>query len=124
MTVTEIFFALLPSLLVSLYMAFFNRRIAKRDKYSESFDEARRQSDQLKLSLLMATAQLSYAVAVAIKRGHPNGEIEEAAEQYNEALAAFREFERVPGDSAGHKAVSENKKPPVKKTDGRVFHTT
>ena len=76
-------------------MAFFNRRIAKRDKYSESFDEARRQSDQLKLSLLMATAQLSYAVAVAIKRGHPNGEIEEAAEQYNEALAAFREFERV-----------------------------
>jgi hypothetical protein len=95
MTVTEIFFALLPSLLVSLYMAFFNRRIAKRDKYSESLDEARRQSDQLKLSLLMATAQLSYAVAVAIKRGHPNGEIEEAAEQYNEALAAFREFERV-----------------------------
>ena len=95
MTVTEIFFALLPSLLVSLYMAFFNRRIAKRDKYYESLDEARRQSDQLKLSLLMATAQLSYAVAVAIKRGHPNGEIEEAAEQYNEALAAFREFERV-----------------------------
>ena len=95
MTVTEIFFALLPSLLVSLYMAFFNRRIAKRDKYSESLDEARRQSDQLNLSLLMATAQLSYAVAVAIKRGHPNGEIEEAAEQYNEALAAFREFERV-----------------------------
>ncbi len=95
MTVTEIFFALLPSLLVSLYMAFFNRRIAKRDKYSESLDEARRQSDQLKLSLLMATAQLSYAVAVAIRRGHPNGEIEEAAEQYNEALAAFREFERV-----------------------------
>ena len=95
MTVTEIFFALLPSLLVSRYMAFFNRRLAKRDKYSESLDEARRQSDQLKLSLLMATAQLSYAVAVAIKRGHPNGEIEEAAEQYNEALAAFREFERV-----------------------------
>lgn len=95
MTVTEIFFALLPSLLVSLYMAFFNRRISKKDKYAESFDEARRRSDQLKLSLLIATAQLSYAVAMAIKRGHPNGEIEEAAEQYNKALAAFREFERV-----------------------------
>ena len=95
MTVTEIFFALLPSLLVSLYMAFFNRRIAKRDKYSESFDEARRQSDQLKLSLLIATAQLSYAVAMAIKRGHPNGEIEEAAKQYSKALSAFRDFERM-----------------------------
>lgn len=95
MTVTEIFFALLPSLLVSLYMAFFNRRISKKDKYAESFDEARRQSDQLKLSLLIATAQLSYAVAMAIKRGHPNGEIEEAAKQYNKALSAFRDFERM-----------------------------
>ena len=95
MTVTEIFFALLPSLFVSLYMAFFNRRIAKRDKYSESFDEARRQSDQLKLSLLIATAQLSYAVAMAIKRGRANGEMEEAAKQYNKALAEFREFERI-----------------------------
>ena len=95
MTVTEIFFALLPSLLVSLYMAFFNRRISKKDKYAESFDEARRRSDQLKLSLLIATAQLSYAVAMAIKRGHPNGEIEEASEQYSKALAEFREFERM-----------------------------
>ena len=95
MTVTEIFFALLPSLLVSLYMAFFNRRISKKDKYSESFDEARRQSDQLKLSLLIATAQLSYAVAMAIKRGHTNGEIVEAAKQYNKALSAFRDFERM-----------------------------
>ena len=95
MTVTEIFFALLPSLLVSLYMAFFNRRISKKDKYSESFEEARRQSDQLKLSLLIATAQLSYAVAMAIKRGRANGEMEEAAKQYSKALAEFREFERI-----------------------------
>ena len=94
-TIPEIFFALLPSLLVSVYMVFFNRHVNKKDKYSESFDQARRQSDQLKLSLLMATAQLTYAVAIAIKRGHPNGEIEEGIEQYDDALKRFREFERV-----------------------------
>ena len=95
MTITQIFFALLPSLLVSLYMAFFNRKISKRDKYTESFAEARQRSDQLKLSLLLATAQLSYAVAIATKRGHPNGEIEEGIEQYAKALQEFREFERI-----------------------------
>lgn len=94
-TATQIFLALLPSLIVSIYMALFNRKISKKDRYAESFDAARRESDQLKLSLLLATAQLSYAVAVAMKRGHPNGEIEVGIEQYNEALKKFREFERL-----------------------------
>lgn len=95
MTITQIFFSLLPSLLVSLYMAFFNRKISKRDKYAESFAEARQRSDQLKLSLLLASAQLTYAVAVATKRGYPNGEIEEGVKQYEKALREFREFERI-----------------------------
>lgn len=92
---TQIFFALLPSLLVSLYMALFNRKMSQKDKYNESFDAARRESDQLKLSLLLATAQLSYAVAVGLKRGEMNGEVEVGIEQYNEALKKFREFERI-----------------------------
>ncbi|MEI3501055.1 MAG: hypothetical protein V8Q39_06095 [Anaerovoracaceae bacterium] len=48
----------------------------------------------LRISLLVATAQLSRAVAMAIKRGSPNGEIEEGLEQYNMAMEEFREFER------------------------------
>ncbi len=95
MTAHDIFFSLLPSLVVGIYMALFNRKISKKDKYSESFDAARRESDQLKLSLLLATAQLSYAVAVGLKRGEMNGEVEVGIEQYNESLKKFREFERV-----------------------------
>lgn len=31
---------------------------------------------------------------MAVKRGHPNGEIEEGIEAYNQSLEQFREFER------------------------------
>ena len=46
------------------------------------------------LDLQMATAKLSYAVAVALKRGEANGEVEKGVESYEKALEKFQEFER------------------------------
>ena len=46
------------------------------------------------ISLLVATAELSYAITMAIKRGSPNGEVEVAVKRYNKAMEKFREFER------------------------------
>ena len=40
------------------------------------------------------TAKLSYAIAMAWKRGTPNGEVEDGIEQYKEAMTAFKKFER------------------------------
>lgn len=94
MTASEIFFALLPSLIVSIGMAVFNRKVSKRDKYADSLAGARQESDKILLDLVLAIAQLSFAVAMAIKRGAPNGEIEEGIKQYNKSLGNFREFER------------------------------
>ena len=48
----------------------------------------------MQLALLVATAKLSYAVAMAWKRGEPNGEVEDGIEQYREAMTAFKRFER------------------------------
>ena len=62
--------------------------------HSLGLEADRRKSEMLRISLLVATAQLSRAVAMAIKRGSPNGEIEEGLEQYNMAMEEFREFER------------------------------
>jgi len=44
--------------------------------------------------LTVASAQLSYAVAMAVKRGTPNGEMETAIEKYETAMEAFRTYER------------------------------
>ena len=60
----------------------------------ETEEEARVKSELLRISLVLATAKLSYAVAMAIKRGKPNGEIEDGIAQYNKSLERFREFER------------------------------
>ena len=94
MTASEIFFAILPSVIVGIGMALFHRKVSKRDKYADSLAGARQESDKILLDLVLAIAQLSYAVAMAIKRGTPNGEIEEGIKQYNKSLNNFREFER------------------------------
>lgn len=53
-----------------------------------------REKDSLEISLLVATAELSYAVVMAMKRGSTNGEVEIALRRYNRAMDKFREFER------------------------------
>ena len=90
----EIALAIIPALIVGIIMANFNKQQKKRDERQMQADEQRQKNESLKLNLLLATAQLSYAVAMAIKRGSPNGEIEEGVEQYNKALEKFRVFER------------------------------
>lgn len=47
MTPLEIFFAILPSLIVSAAMALFNRKTNKRDKYADELSAAKIESDRL-----------------------------------------------------------------------------
>ena len=89
-----IIMALLPSLCVSIIMALFNRKQSKRDEAVLEREEQRCESERVKLALLVATAKLSYAVAMAWKRGEPNGEVEDGIEQYREAMMEFKQFER------------------------------
>ena len=90
----EIAVGIIPALIVGVMMAYFNKQQKKRDEKKLEAEEERRENEGLKLDLLLASAQLSYAVAMAIKRGAPNGEIEEGVKQYNKAIKKFREFER------------------------------
>ena len=86
--------AILPSLTVGVIMALFNKKQQKETKKEEEAERAKLESAVLELNLVVATAQLSYAVAMALKRGEPNGEIEEGIETYEKAMKDFRDFER------------------------------
>ena len=72
-------------------------------KYSKRSDVLDRQmqyyikSQQLQLQMLMANSNLTYAVAMAVKRGTPNGEVETAIADY---LAAKKEYEKFLTDRA------------------------
>ena len=92
--VLSIIQSILPGLIVALVMALFNRRQKKHDDTARSREDQRIEAEKVQVSLLVATAKLSYALAMAAKRGTPNGEVEEGIEQYKEAMKAFKQFER------------------------------
>jgi len=86
--------AIAPGILVGLVLFYWERRQKRSDSDRSAQEEAQIESDLLRLDLEVATAQLSFAVAMAVKRGTPNGEMEEALERYQKAITKFRAFER------------------------------
>lgn len=94
MTITALLWAILPSLIVGIIMALWNRRDKKRAQAMQRIEDNRLKSERLRISLLLAAAKLSYATAMAMKRGYANGEVEAGVEQYQKAMRDFKEFER------------------------------
>lgn len=92
--VIEILKAIVPSLMVGIVLGIWNRKQNKRNQAEDAREKNAMQKEVLQLDLLVASSQLSYAVAMAIKRGTPNGEMEDAITQYNKAMGKFRRFER------------------------------
>ena len=94
MTAAALFWAVLPSLIVAVVMAIWNAREKKRYEEARERESQRLKSESLRISLLLAAAKLSYATAMAIKRGHANGEVEVGVDAYKKAMRDFKEFER------------------------------
>lgn len=84
--------AVLPSLLVSVAMAFFGRAQKRRDRAAAAHTQARKTEGLLALELQMATAKLAYATAMALKRGRPNGEVEDGVAAYEVAKKKYTDF--------------------------------
>ena len=60
--------SLVPSIIVGLVLFYWERRQKKRDAKRTEEESTRIESDLLRLDLEVATAQLSYAVAMASNR--------------------------------------------------------
>ena len=69
----ELLRSLLPSLIVGIFLSVWNSRQNKREVQRIKVDEDRVESELVR-SLLVATAQLTRAVAIAQKRGFANGQ--------------------------------------------------
>lgn len=92
--ILQLFLAAAPGAVVSIAMAIWSRRQSARDKAHDEAEKRAEKSQVLQISLLIASASLSYAVAMAIKRGKPNGEVEEGIKNYEKAMEKFRQYER------------------------------
>lgn len=90
----KLIWALLPGIITGIVLAIFTYKYNKATQRQDAHEKAQRKERKLNLDLTFASAQLAYACAMAIKRGKPNGEIEEAVESYEKALISYRDFER------------------------------
>ena len=91
---TEFISAVLPSLFVGVVMYFWERRQRKFEREMAEKEENRARGELVKFDLTCATAALTYATAMAVKRGSTNGELETAIANYETAMESFHKFER------------------------------
>lgn len=90
----EIIKAVAPGIIVGIVMYYWNRKQNERSAELDEQEQFMKRKDAVVIALLVATAELSYAVTMAIKRGSPNGEVEIAVDRYNRAMRKFRDLER------------------------------
>lgn len=83
----------------SMTVYFLQRFVKNSDKKEEEREkkgaerrEAQRRESMLLMEMQMATAKLALATAVALKRGHANGEVEEGVKAYEAAHAKYQKF--------------------------------
>lgn len=90
----QVSLVIVQTVLAGIVLFVFERRQKTKDKAEEIRESERARLGSLELSLIIATAQLSYATTMALKRGKTNGEVEVAEKSYEKAMNEFREFER------------------------------
>lgn len=69
-----------------------NKKLSERDEKQKEVEKARLEYEVVMLEVTDASAKLSYALAMAIKRGSPNGEVEAGIEAYNKAMSNKTQF--------------------------------
>ena len=80
------------TVIVGLLVWYIEKRAEKRQKETQNHNAARKRESLLMLEMHAANANMTYAVAMAVKRGHANGEVETAIEEYEAAKKAYYRF--------------------------------
>jgi hypothetical protein len=90
--IIDIILKLLPTVAVGVIMAWFNKKQSVREKQHEHQNEIRRKECLLQLKMQAATADLSRATAIALKRGSVNGDLDRGLAAYEDAKTCYFAF--------------------------------
>ena len=90
--VTGFVAAIIPSIVVALIMLWINRKITHKDEEDKKARERQIKAEEVTMGLTSASASLSLACAVALRRGETNGEVETAVAEYNKAKKEYYAF--------------------------------
>lgn len=91
-TIIAILTAAVPGTVASIIAYQINKKSDKR--YEEQRQQAidRAEASKIQMEMITASAALSYACAMALKRGKPNGEVEEAIASYALAKKNYLDY--------------------------------
>lgn len=78
--------------IVAAYFSKINKENKERDAIVEKRAEQRAKEGKLQLAMLNANCKLTVGVAMALKRGHCNGEVEEGLKAVEETQAEYYKF--------------------------------
>lgn len=84
--------AILPSLIVAVVGYRINKKTDRRYEEAQKQHKERVKAEKLSMEMQLATADLAYASAMALKRGKANGEVEKGVASYEKAKADYFEF--------------------------------
>ncbi len=87
-----ILISIAQTIIVSMLIFYLQRIQKKRDENLKRQNQARQKENLLSLELNMANAHLSHAVAIAVKNGKANGEIQQAITAYDKAKKEYFDF--------------------------------
>ena len=88
---TEIICAVITAL-GAVIVAAVGRDVKKRNEKEEERDEKRRKESHLQLAMIAANTSLTIGVAMALKNGHCNGEVEEGLQEVRDAKREYQKF--------------------------------
>ena len=88
----EYIIAIAQTAFISMLVFYLQRKQKNSDAKAEERAKAIKEETLLQLEMSMANNKLSYALAMAVKNGKHNGEVEEAVEAYEKAKKNFYKF--------------------------------
>jgi len=83
---------LVPSVISAVVIFVVTHKLSRAESRRDALAEARKKESLLALEMQMATAKLAYAVAVALKRGTANGEVEDGIAAFETAKKKYLAF--------------------------------
>ena len=81
-----------PAIVAAVISYRINKKSDQRHEAAEKRHNERAKAERLSMEMQLATADLSYATATAIKRGKANGEVEAGIASYEKAKKDYFDF--------------------------------
>lgn len=80
------------TLITSILVYYIKKQLDLRDIKTDKELDARKQEQRLSMAVMITGNKLAKATAMALKRGHTNGEVEEVLDAYDKAEQDYFDF--------------------------------